>query len=93
MGTSPPDRRMGNCFATGDQASSGCGVVPPADSLLEAVRECLISLAKATPAQKAMHDNIGLRLIYYPEDDTLDIESRPDACAQVNMATKYVSFL
>lgn len=30
-----------------------------------------------------MYATLGLRLIFHPEDDTLDIEARPEACAQV----------
>ena len=32
-----------------------------------------------------MYATMGLRLTYYPEDDTVDIEARPDACTQVRV--------
>ncbi|MGO8873381.1 MAG: recombinase family protein [Acidimicrobiales bacterium] len=55
-------------------------------TLVQLVRTGLIGLAKAPPAQRAaMYATMGLRLTYYPEDDTLDIESRPAACTQVRV--------
>jgi len=55
-------------------------------ALVQLVRKGLIGLAKAPPAQKAaMYATMGLRLTFHPENDTLDIESRPDACTQVRV--------
>jgi hypothetical protein len=55
-------------------------------ALLQLVRKGLIGLAKAAPAQRAaMYATMGLRLTHHPEDDTLDIESRPDVCTQVRV--------
>jgi site-specific DNA recombinase len=55
-------------------------------ALVLLVKKGLIGLAKASPAQKAaMYATMGLRLTYHPEDDTLDIEARPDACTRVRV--------
>ena len=55
-------------------------------ALVQLVRKGLIGLAKAPPAQRAAkYATMGLRLTYHPEDDALDIESRPDACTQVRV--------
>jgi site-specific DNA recombinase len=55
-------------------------------ALVQLVKKGLIGLAKAPPAQKAaMYATMGLRLTYHPEDDTLDIEARPDACTRVRV--------
>ncbi len=55
-------------------------------ALVHLVKQGLIGLAKAPPAQKAaMYATMGLRLTYDPEPDTLDIEARPDACTRVRV--------
>ena len=50
---------------------------------MQLVTKGLIGPAKAPPAQRAaIYATMDLRLTYYPEDETLDIEARSDACTQ-----------
>jgi site-specific DNA recombinase len=55
-------------------------------SLLALVRAGLVNLDEADPeARKAIYQDMGLRLIYHPERNAVEIESRPAACTQVRV--------
>lgn len=55
-------------------------------ALVAAVQDGLIGLTRASPGQRtAMSAHMGLRLTYHPDSERPEIESRPDACAQVRV--------
>lgn len=54
-------------------------------TLVVAVRERLVGLDGATPDERAaIYQGTGLRLAYHPDENRLDVESRP-ACTQVRV--------
>jgi len=55
-------------------------------ALVAVVRKGLDSLDQADPeARKTVYQEMGLRLTFHPERNSVEIESRPAACTQVRV--------